>query len=130
MKNRIWLIALTAALTLNAALWLAAPGLSLPRALQSYLLGPKMVRAEIVLKGQGNTLRDRRIDVGKIRSVSAATQTITLKEPDQLVSISVAPTAHIKVNGSSSSFAGLRPGMHATVFRDGDSPADTVLATK
>jgi hypothetical protein len=45
-------------------------------------------------------------------------------------SIPVSPTAHIKVNGSSTTFAALRPGLHATVFRDGDQPADTVLATK
>jgi hypothetical protein len=118
------------ALTLNATLWLAAPGYSLPRALQNYLLGPRLVRAEILLKDRGNTLRDRFIDVGRIRSASFATQTITLKEVDKTQPIQVSPTAQIKVNGISSTFAGLRPGMHATVFHDGDGAADTVLATR
>src|SRR5438105_2747169 len=72
MRSRKWLLAVTAALSLNAVLWLASPGLSLPRALENYFLGPKMVRAEIVLKS-GDVLHDYRIDAGRIRSVSSST---------------------------------------------------------
>ena len=130
MRSRRWLLALIAALTLNAALWLASPGLSLSRVLENYFLGPKMVRAEIVLKS-GDVLHDYRIDAGRIRSVSSSTLTITLKERDGTTqTIEVSPTAHVKVNGTPSSFFALRRGMKATTIRDGDNPADTVLATR
>jgi hypothetical protein len=130
MKRRRWLIALTAALMLNAVLWLAAPGYSLPRALQVYLLGPKMIRAEVVLKSNG-LLHDVRVDTGRIRAVNSATLTITLRERDGLVqTIQVAPTARIRVNGSSSTFAALRVGMRATTIRDNSDAADQVFATR
>ena len=76
-------------------------------------------------------LHDYRIDAGRIRSVSMATQTITLRERDGTThSIQVSPTARIKVNGSSSTFAALRRGMKATTIRDGDAPADQVFASR
>jgi hypothetical protein len=107
-----------------------APKRPLPRSLEVYYLGAKMIRAEIVLKS-GSTLHDYRIDVGRIRSTSTATQTIMLRERDgSMQSIQVAPTARIIVNGSSSSFAALHQGMHATTIRDGDAPADQVFATQ
>jgi hypothetical protein len=89
-----------------------------------------MIRAEIVLKSNG-VLHDFRIDVGRIQSVNSETQTITLKEKDGTTQpIQVSPTARIKVNGNSSGFAALRRGLHATTIRDGDNPAEQVLATK
>lgn len=131
MKDRKWLIALVAALTLNAALWLAAPGLSFPRALESYFLGPKMIRAEVVLKSNG-IQHDYRLDQGVIRSVSVATQTIMLKERDGTTQpIPVSPTARIKLNGTVSTFAALRKGMRASTVRDpADAPADQVYANR
>jgi hypothetical protein len=108
----------------------SAAKLLLPRALQAYYLGPRMIRAEIVLKSNG-VLHDFLIDAGRIQSVNAGTQTITLKEKDGTMQpIPVSPTARIKVNGTSSNFAALRRGLHATTIRDGDSPAEQVLATK
>jgi hypothetical protein len=108
----------------------SAAKLSLPKALQNSYLGPKMIRSEIALKSN-NVLHDFLIDVGRIQSVNSGTQTITLKEKDGTMQpIVVSPTARIKVNGSSTSFASLRRGLHATTIRDGDGPAEQVLATK
>src|ERR671935_79230 len=62
MKRRtLFLAAFAALLTLNAVLLLVQPGFALPNALTSYLLGPKMVKAEIVLK-DGSGLHDYRLD--------------------------------------------------------------------
>ena len=74
---------------------------------------------------------DFRIDVGRIQSAKSSTQTLTLKEKDGTMQpILVSPTARIKVNGGSSTFAALRPGMRATTIRDGDAPADQVFAAR
>ena len=130
MNRRTRLIALTAVLALNVPFWLAAPAVSAPRPVGAYYLGPKMIRAEILLKGNGG-LQDFRIDVGRIRSTSLATQTITLKERDGTVQpIQVSPTARIKANGGSSTFPALRPGMYALTIRDGNAAADQVFATR
>jgi hypothetical protein len=108
----------------------SAAKLVLPRALQNNYLGPKMIRSEIYLKAN-NVLHDFLIDAGRIQSVNSDTQTITLKEKDGTTQpIVVSPTARIKLNGTSSSFAALRRGLHATTIRDGDAPAEQVLATK
>ncbi len=131
MKRRRRLIALTAVLALNVSVWLAAPALSLPRTLGTYYLGPKMIRAEIWLKGNSGGKHDFRIDVGRIRSASLATQTITLKERDGTVQpIQISPTARIKVSGGLSTFAALRPGMYALTIRDGNGAAEQVFGTR
>ena len=89
-----------------------------------------MIRSEIALK-TNNVLHDFRIDAGRIQSVNSGTQTITLREKDgTMQQIVVSPSARIKLNGQSSSFAALRRGLHATTIRDGDGPAEQVLATK
>jgi len=62
--------------TLNLALWFAAPGLALRRALVDQLFGPKLVRAEVIEKGGA----DWRVDRGVITSVS--TTQLTLREAD------------------------------------------------
>ena len=61
---------------LNVALWFAAPGLALRRALINELFGPKMVRAQVHLKSG----QDWNLDRGVITQVSS-TQ-LTLREFD------------------------------------------------
>ena len=63
-------------MTLNLALWFAAPGLALRRAIVQELFGPRLVRAEVIEKGGA----DWRLDRGVITSVSS-TQ-LTLREAD------------------------------------------------
>ena len=69
------LLAVAALLAVNATLLLVQPGLALPGSLAAYLLGPKMVKAEVVLK-EGKTTYDYRIDQGKIRAVSSTSVTL------------------------------------------------------
>ena len=109
-------------------LWLVQAGTALPSSLASYFFGPKLVRAEVVVKSDG-ILHDYRIDRGKIRAVSSSS--ITLRERDQaIVTIALAPNVEVKLNGVPTSLSALRPRMTATVIRDNDGPATTVLATR
>ena len=125
--RRTWLIGLTAVLALNAALWLAQFGFALPTSLGSYFFGPKMVRAEVVVKDAG-VVHDFRIDRGRIRAISGFT--LTLAERDgTLVTVSVSPSAQVTLDGSPSSFSALRKRMQATVIRDNGAPAYRVIAS-
>src|SRR5919197_1042721 len=68
-------LALATLLALNAALLLVQSSLALPKSLAAYLLGPKMVKAEVVVKDAGNTY-DYRLDQGKIRAVGPSSITL------------------------------------------------------
>ena len=122
----IWVVA--ALLAVNATLLVAQPGLALPGSLGNYFFGPKLVRAEVLVK-DGGVLHDYRIDRGVIRN--KADGTLTLLERDgTLVPIPVAPTAAITLNGRPVAYSALRRGMVATVIRDGEAPANEVRATR
>jgi hypothetical protein len=125
--RRKWLIGLAAVLALNTVLWLAQTGFALPASLGSYFFGPKMVRAEVVVKDAG-VLHDFRIDRGRITGISGST--LTLLERDRsTVSVPASPSAQITINGSPSSFSALRKRMQATTIRDNGAPAYRVIAT-
>src|SRR2546421_5759171 len=129
MKRRtLFLAALAALLTLNAVLFLVQPGFALPNALTSYLLGPKMVKAEIVLK-DGSGLHDYRLDQGKIRAIGTASLTL-YERTGELVSIPVGPGTRVTLGGRTVSLATLRRGMRATTMREGSAAAISVQATR
>jgi hypothetical protein len=125
-SKALWAVA--ALLLVNATLLLAQPGLALPGSLGNYFFGPKLVRAEVLVKDAG-VLHDYRVDRGTIRNKAGGT--LTLFERDgTLVQIPVAPTAAITLGGRPVAYADLRRGMVATVIRDGDAPASEVRATR
>jgi hypothetical protein len=108
----------------------AAPRLAppIPRATLQYLLGPRMLRAEIAFKTPDGVLHDYLLDHGRIKQVGP--YTLTLREADATsVPVDVSATARVKLNGKPASFAQLRKGMTATVMRDGDKPVDQIWAT-
>jgi hypothetical protein len=124
--GRRWVIGLAAVLSLNAILWLAQTGFALPASLGRYFFGPRMVRAEIVVKDAG-VLHDFRVDRGRIRAISGST--LTLAERDgTVVSVPVSPSAQVTINGIPSSFSALRRRMTATAIRDNGAPAYRVIA--
>ena len=121
---------MVALLAVNAVLLAAQPGFALstalPGSLGNYLFGPKLVRAEVLVK-DGGVLHDYRIDRGVIRD--KAPGSLTLRERDaSVVTIAIAPNASISIRGRAVSFSALRRGMTATVVRDGDAPAGEVRA--
>ena len=113
-------------LVVNAVLLAAQSGLALPGSLGAYFFGPKLVRAEVVVRDDG-VVRLYRVDRGTIRA--KAPGMLTLRERDAtLVTIPVAPTATVTINGRLASFQALRRGMVATMIREGDAPAAEVRA--
>jgi hypothetical protein len=126
--RRLAIVSVAAFVALNVALWLAQGVLALPASLGSYFFGPKMVRAEVILKSNG-VVHDYRIDRGKIRGVSSSS--LTLAERDgTLVTIAVAPNVEVKLNGVATTIGALRPRMTATTVREGNGPATTIIATR
>ena len=125
-RKGLWIVA--ALLAVNATLLVAQPGLALPGSLGNYFFGPKLVRAEVLVK-DGGALHDYRVDRGTIRNKAGGTLTL-LERDGSLVPIAVAPTASITLNGRPVAYADLRRGMVATVIRDGDAPANEVRANR
>ena len=76
MFTRRFALLATVLVTLNVALWFAAPGLAIRQAIVKALFGPKMVRAEVIEKNGA----DWRLDRGVITQVNS-TQ-LTLREFD------------------------------------------------
>jgi hypothetical protein len=127
MKRRtVAVLAVSVLLALNAVLLLVQPGLALPGSLAAYLLGPKMVKAEVVVK-DGGTTYDYRIDQGRIRAVSSTSVTLFERTGD-VVTIPVSPGARVTLGGKTVLLTALRKGMRAQTVRNGSAPADTVQA--
>jgi hypothetical protein len=123
-SKALWAVA--ALLVVNAVLLAAQPGFALPGSLGAYFFGPKLVRADVLLK-DGGALHVYRVDRGTIRSKAGGT--LELRERDGTnVPIAISPTAAITVGGKPASYAALRRGMVATVIREGDAPAIEVRA--
>ena len=123
-SRALWVVA--ALLAVNAVLIGAQAGLALPRSLGAYFFGPNLVRAEVVVRDDG-LVRLYRIDRGAIRDKSPGT--LTLRERDAtIVSVPIAPTATITINGRLAGFRALQRGMIATVIREGDAAASEVRA--
>jgi len=122
----VWTVA--ALLALNAVLLAEGAGMALPGSLGTYFFGPKLVRAEVLVK-DGGVLHDYRVDRGVIRAKSPGTLSV-LERDGSLVTIAVAPGASITIDGRPASFSALRRGMVATLIRDGDAPANEVRATR
>ena len=101
---------------------------TIPYMTLSYLLGGRMLRAEIALKSPDNVLHDFLLDHGRIKQVNGTT--LVVREADgTVVPVSVSPFARVKLNGKNASYAQLRKGMMATTMHDGDKPSDQVWAT-
>jgi hypothetical protein len=91
-KRFVFLVGVLVAL--NAALFFAAPGLALRRALVNELLGPKLIRAEGIYKKPVCGSTDCRIDRGVITQVNS-TQ-VTLREADgRIQPISLSDTTRV-----------------------------------
>ena len=101
---------------------------AIPYNVVSYLLGPRMLRAEVALKSADNVLHDYLLDRGRIRQLNGPT--VVLREADgTVVSMATSSFVRVKVNGKDASYTQLRRGMMATTMHDGDKPADQIWAT-
>jgi hypothetical protein len=125
-RRTLALFVVAGLLAVNATLLLVQPGLALPGSLAAWLLGPKMVKAEIVVK-DGGTTYDYRIDQGKVRAVSSTSITLFERTGD-VVTIPVSPGARVTLGGKTVLLTALKKGMRAQTVRNGSAPADTVQA--
>ena len=125
-RRTLALLVVATLLALNATLLLVQPGLALPGSLAAYLLGPKMVKAEVIIK-EGKTTYDYRIDQGKIRAVSSTSVTL-YERTGELVTVPVSPGARVTLGGKTVLLTALKKGMRAQTVRNGSAPADIVQA--
>lgn len=121
-------IALGALLALNAGLLLVQPGHALPRSLANYFFGPAMVRGEILIQ-DATGVHDYRLDQGRLLTVAPARGVVRIRERDgRIVALPVAPTARIELHGQPVPLSALRRGVRVLVVREGEQPAEAVLA--
>jgi hypothetical protein len=120
--------AFAALLTLNAVLFLVQPGLALPRSLANYFYGAGLLRAEVVMR-DAEGLHDWRLDQGRILRVAPVRSMLRIVEHDgRVVELQVAPDARIELHGRPVPLGALRRGIRAFVVREGEGPAEVVLA--
>lgn len=119
------MLGLASLLAANAALAAVSPGQTLPRALGTYFFGPKMVRAEVIMR-DGTVTRDFRLDRGQIRAIGR--DSITLLERDgTIVIVPVSPSAEVlQVNGRRIPLRALRRGQNVLTVRESGRPAEVV----
>ena len=119
---------LAALLALNAVLVVVEPGQGLPRSLANYFYGGGMIRAEILVR-DAEGLHDWRLDQGRILRVAPARSLLRLVEHDgRVVEVQVAPDARIELHGRPVPLAALRRGLRVLVVREGEGPAEVLLA--
>jgi hypothetical protein len=124
VRKRLIVLAVALLLAANAALLVVAPGQALPRALGTYFFGPNMVRAEVIVR-DGSTIRDFRLDQGRIRALTR--DSITLLERDgTIVVVPLAVNAEITHNGRRVQFRALRRGQDVVTVRESGRPAQVV----
>jgi hypothetical protein len=122
-KRGLTLVVLACVAALAASALGARP---LPASVSAYLLGPKLIRAEIVAKG--NTLHDYRLDRGKLLKRYTGGSLNLLERDGTKTPVKVAPGARVFLNGKVVTLRRLRAGMQIAVSHDADLPAATVFA--
>jgi hypothetical protein len=129
MFSRRFVVLGTVLVTLNLALWLAAPGFALRRALVNQLFGPKMIRVEVISRTPVCGSTDCHVDRGVITSVDP-TQ-VTLREADGRVQqIPLSSTTKVVRFGRRVSTLALAKHSHVVVTWPADGDAQEVDVEK
>ena len=108
----------------------AAPALAgrlLPKSVSSYLLGPKLIRAEIYVQA-GAVQHDYQLDRGRLQKRYANGQLTIVKQAGP-VTVKVSPFARVLVNGRLFTVRALRARMQVAVLHDKELPAQQVWAS-
>jgi hypothetical protein len=121
MFSRRFVLLVGVLVALNVALWFAAPGLALRKAIVNQLFGPNMVRAQVHLKSG----QDWNLDRGVITQVSS-TQ-LTLREFDgRVTTIPLAATTKVMHLGTRLPLSALARRWHVVVLWPPIGPAQSV----
>jgi hypothetical protein len=110
---------------LNLVLWLAPQGLALRQAIVNQLFGPRMIRAEVVVRGAGGAPVDYRVDRGVITSVTPAA--VTLREQDgTTVSVDLSATTQVTGRPRLTAAGQLRRNLRVLVIHQANAPAEVI----
>jgi hypothetical protein len=121
MFSRRFVLLAGVLVALNVALWLAAPGLALRKAIVNQLFGPQMVRAQVHLKNG----QDWNLDRGVITQVNSAQ--LTLREADgRIAQIPLAVTTKVIHLGRRLPLTALGLRWHVVVLWPPIGPAQSV----
>ena len=115
---------------LVSAAALAAPALGsrpLPTSVSSYLLGPKLIQAELYVQ-TGVVKHDYMLDRGRLLKRYGNGQLAIVKQSGS-ITVKVAPSARVLLNGKLSSLRALRAKMQVAVLHDKELPAQQVWAS-
>jgi hypothetical protein len=127
-RTTVLVLAFCALLATNAALLASGSTRALPGALANYFFGPNMLRSVVVVKDRGG-IHEWRLDRGRIRALTPTSLTL-LERDGTLVTVPIAPTTRVTLNGRPAPVTALRRGMRALTARDGDLPAEVVQAAR
>jgi hypothetical protein len=121
MFTRRFVLLVSVLVTLNLALWFAAPGLAIRRGIVQQLFGPKLIRAQVHLRNE----QDWNLDRGVITQVTS-TQ-LTLKEADGRVqAIPLSSSTKVIHLGQRLSLSALAPRWRVLVEWPLNGPARSV----
>lgn len=110
---------------LNLVLWLAPQGLAVRQAIVNQLFGPRMIRAEVVVRGAAGATLDYRVDRGVITSVTPTA--LVLREPDgTTASVTLAAATRVTGRLRITSVAQLRRNIRVLVVRQANGAAELV----
>jgi hypothetical protein len=114
-----------ALVALNAFFWLTQVGSALPRAVIDRFFGPRLIRAEVVVRAGPGVVNDFRIDRGLI--MDATPGSIVLRERDgTLVTVEVAADARVVGSAGVTGVSQLRPRLRVLVVRKVNAPAHLI----
>lgn len=125
MRRRRFTILAAALVALNLVLWLAPPAGALRDSLIEQLFGQRLIRAEVVVRGTGNTTGDYLLDRGVVTAI--APDSLTLREQDGKVqTIPLAATTQVTGLRRFTVVAALRKNLHVLVVRPANGAASLV----
>jgi hypothetical protein len=97
-----------------------------PKVLGQLFLGPRMVRAEVIMMS-GGVVHDFRIDQGRL--VSASPTALVVLEGDRTEqTIPISGATEVWLGNQLAGVSALQRGMNVLTIRDGDQPAQAVRA--
>ena len=127
MRRRIAILGLAGLLAVNGVLLVVQPGLAVPRGLGNYFFGPKLIRAEVVVRDRG--IREYRLDQGRLLKKPKPSSSLLLREAEgTVVVVPVAPDAAVRVNGRHATLGDLKRGMRVVTIRERGGAASEVRA--
>lgn len=124
MRSRRFALLAAFLVALNVCLWLVPQGLALQRAIVNQLFGPKMIRAEVVVRTPTGP-QDYRLDRGVISTVSA-TSLVLAEQDGTTQTIALDPATKVTGPRRFSTVSALRHGLRVLVTRQANGAASRI----